>query len=303
MNPVAVENVNGDNVDAPAVLAAAHDNDDTSLFRDPADITRVLSQHDPDRMKLTKQEHDHAVAIKEVIDGLPDLDNLSDLMYAQLAMVCKNNIENVIQRCYAMQDFKQEYSLVDTKEQGQRYLEWGVQLFPQHLLSFGFCQDDGKHVIVHDLAKFEPKAFTSPNMADDWCKVLYYLHLLMFPDLESIRKGIVQIVECQGMRNMRTDILNFYNSFYSQYLVHYPMAGQCRCFHTGTMVNILVSLLRRMLPEDLKDDFLVGYQFDGNLGEAFLTPTVKEANARLLVRMEEALKQRYDHEKSFSLGE
>ena len=124
----------------------------------------------------------------------------------------------------------------------------------------------------------------------------------VFPDVESIRKGIICVAECEGMGGMRRGLLKHFSTFFSQFLCYYPFTGQCRCFHTGTMVNVLVSMLRQILPKNIRDQLQVGFQMDEHLGDALLVPTVEEANGRTIGRMAEALKLRYNNERSFSLS-
>ena len=67
------------------------------------------------------------------------------------------------------------------------------------------------------------------------------------------------------------------------------------------MVIIFASILRKILPTELRGNFQVGFQMDSHLSNAFLVPNVEEANKRMLAVMEDALKLRYENEKSFSL--
>ena len=231
---------------------------------------------------------------------MPDLDNLPDFMYAQLAIICKDDVEDAIQRCYGMQGFRQEYKITDSLEQGRRYLAIPFQLFPQQVLTFSFSQEEGTYVFAHDCTKFEPKRFTSSTLADDWMMSMYYSHFAFMPDLETVRKGITVLVECEGM-TMRRDSMKHYNAFFSGFLTYYPFIGRCRHYHTGTIINVLLSLLRPILPKHLRDTFQVGFQFEGHMGDAFLTPTVKDANARVYSRMADCLRLRYQNESSFFL--
>lgn len=269
-------------------------------FLDPADLSRILSHDDPLRMKLTKQEHDHAMAIKEGIEGLPDLDNLCDLMYAHLALVCKGDVDDAVQRCYGLQQFRQEYDITDTYEQGSRYLKSTLALFPRQYLSFGFNEEEGTYIFVHDVGQFEPKAFTSPDMADDWLRMMYYNHMLFFPDMESLRKGIIIMVDCHGI-TMRRDVMKHIRAAFNQFLAYFPHSGQCRLFNSGTIMNVFAATLRKILPPEMKNNFCAGFQFDGAMADVFLTPTMEEANQRMLRRMQHALQRRYENEKTFSL--
>ena len=272
----------------------------TNPFRDDTDVQRILSENDPNRLKLTKQEHDHAIVIKEMIESMPDLDNLSDLMYAQLAIVCKDNVEDAIERCYGMQEFREEYKIVDTYQQGALYLKRILELFPEQFLSFSYSDEEGKYVFVHDVEKFDTSAFTTAELADDWLRMMYYTHLLFYPDVEAIRKGIIIVIDCEGM-TMRRGFLKHSKYLFDQFLAYYPHGGQARLFNTGTIMNTFACILRKFLPPDSRDQFIVGYQYEGGMGSGFLSPTVEVANQRVLSRMQQCLKARYDNEKLFSL--
>ena len=71
---------------------------------------------------------------------MPDLDNLSDLMYVQLAIVCKDNIEEALDRCYGLQAFREEYKMLDTYEAGRYYLKELIKIFPTMFLNFAFAE-------------------------------------------------------------------------------------------------------------------------------------------------------------------
>ena len=296
--PRIVQNGHG----AADIVPRLHEEEDAgaSVFLPPDALARIRNKDDPDRMKLTEEEHNNALRIKERVEGIPELDNLTDLMYGQLAIVCKDNVEDAEQRCWAMQYFRHEYLIEDRYNQGCQMMDIVFGLFPEQFLFFGFSESDGTYVWVHDLSKFEPRAFTRPKLSDDYYRFQYYSHILFCPDFESIRKGIITVCECRDV-NMRRDVTKHVSKFFSEFLSHYPFNGQCRFFNTGTMVNIFASVLRKLLPKELRETFQVGYQMDGHLSEAFLVPNVEESNKRMLTNLKETLKLRYDDEKSFSL--
>ncbi|CAB9524355.1 expressed unknown protein [Seminavis robusta] len=199
-----------------------------------------------------------------------------------------------------MQDFQHEYKIENQYKQGCRVMELVFQLFPEEFLFFGFSEQDGTYMFVHDITKFEPKKLTTAKLQEDWLTAMYYSHILFFPDFESIRKGIICVAECEKM-DLRRDVSKLFGRFFSEFLTHYPFDGECRHFNTGTMMNICASILRKILPEKLRKSFKVGYQMEGHLSETFLVPTLEQANARMLRRMMESLELRYTHEASFSL--
>lgn len=148
-------------------------------FRAVEDLSKVLTLDDPDRMKLTQQEHRQAMEIKAMVEMSPDLDDLCDLMYVQLAIICRDNVTDAAQRCYAMQHFREEYKILDTPQEGRRYVEWLVRLHPKHICSFGFSETVGTNVFVHDPDKFDPKDLTST--AEEFLKAMYYCFIAFFP--------------------------------------------------------------------------------------------------------------------------
>lgn len=283
--------------------SSAEEEEPLNDFLTAEDLTRVLSQNHVDRMKLTQEEHQRAVLIKNMVEMMPDLDNWSDFMYAQLAIVCKDDVDDAIRRLIGMQDFREEHKILDTYNQGCFYLKKAFGFFPRHFLSFGFNETDGRYVFISDFSQLEPKNFTSPENVDEYIINVYYAHFALLPDLESVRKGYVTMVECQDMQ-MRRDVLNLLSSAFSSFLTYYPLNGECKHYHTGTMVNIVASMLRKILPDHVRRQYQVGCTFDGgNMAEVLLTPTVEEANKRMLAHMQAALKRRYDNEQSFRLDD
>ena len=143
------------------------------VFLAPEDESKIKPQHDSSRMKLTREEHTHALNIKERIESNSEIDNLSDFMYAQLAIICKDDINGAEERCLAMQGFRHEYLIEDRYNQACSLLDWVFGIFPEHFLFFGFSDTDGTYVFTHDFNKFEPKELTTPKLADDWLRVMY----------------------------------------------------------------------------------------------------------------------------------
>jgi hypothetical protein len=273
-------------------------------FRSEEDLIRVLGKDDPDRMLLTETEHNLALKIKTRVEHTPEVDHHSDYIYALLAITCRGRseedlIEDAVQRCLGLQEFRIEYKIADTYDEGSRLYQEVFNLFPEVYLSFSFSEREGTYIYVKDNSKFDPKVFTSAELADNWLRAMYYFFAVFFPDLESARRGVICFIECKGM-GLRSDVLNHHTALYSQLVSAYPVNGQVRHFNTGAMMNVFVSILRKLLPKHLKDRFQVGFQFD-QMSETFLSPTVEIANQRMIARMRETLKRRLHNEKTFSL--
>jgi hypothetical protein len=119
--------------------------------------------------------------------------------------------------------------------------------------------------------------------------------------MESTRKGIVMMLECKGLSIMRRDHMHYHKELFSQLVSHYPANGQAKHFNTSVMQNLIVSMFRPLLPRHLRDSFLVGLQFDGDMSATFLTPTVEVANQRMMDRMSATLQLQYENERLFLL--
>lgn len=276
----------------------ADENDDG----DEEPLPAIMGQNDPRRMELTKEELDWADAIKDCIEAMPDLDNLSDFMYAQLAIICEDDVTDAIERAFGLQIFREEYKIYDTREDGQRQMRNLLKLFPEQFLSFSFSQNDGTYVIIHDATKMNTTCLTTAEKINDWFAACYYIHTSMSPDLESVRKGCISCVECEGFDwTMKQDFKLMHKMFF-ELLTCYPFRGQIKHFHTGMIINLIVATFRKILPPHLKDKLLVGLSFDCRLDQAFLVPTAAAANKRMLTKIDEALKRRYDNESTFSLS-
>lgn len=58
-------------------------------------------------------------------------------------------------------------------------------------------------------------------------------------------------------------------------------------------------MVKPLFPKELKVEF--GCQFEPRLDALYLVPSLQEANSRLLGRVEETLRRRYDNERWFRL--
>ncbi|CAB9516621.1 expressed unknown protein [Seminavis robusta] len=267
--------------------SASDEEDETERFEDP--IPTVLGIDDPRRMQLTREELEWARDVKELIEGYPELENLSDFMYAQLAIISRGDLEDAMRRAIGLQRFRQEYNIHDTQEAGIQCLQRMTQLFPRHLLSFSFSQIEGTYLLIHDLTKLDIDVLTTQAKVDSWMSASYYLHTVQCPDLATIRKGTIVLVECDGMSVSFKKDFRLYQDMFSQLVANYPFVGQMRCFHTNTVFNLLASMFRKVLPSHLKNTLLTGMTFDGRLDTYYLVPDAETATNRVLLRFEETL--------------
>ncbi|CAB9501048.1 expressed unknown protein [Seminavis robusta] len=175
------------------------------------------------------------------------------------------------------------------------------ELMPGQHLGFSFSQEEGTYLFAHDATKLDSTRLNTPEKVDDWLGACYYIHTAFCPDMDSIRKGIICLAECDGWDWTKKQDFKIFQKFFSELLTVYPFNGQVRHYHTGTTLNIMAAMLRQILPAHLRNTFKTGLVFEGRLDKFFLVPDAKTANQRMLARMKATLKRRYDHEKSFSL--
>lgn len=293
----AIDFVNDADADEPVLplqFLSQQDVDSDALRTDP---------YHPDRSRITQQEYERALAIKEAIESTPELDQPSDFMCLQLAInahTMGESLEDSLERCRGLQAFAQEYSPAQSYPEGCRMLEALVAFWPRQFLAFHYSPPDGAYVFAWDMGQFEPAVIQTQRQYRQMVLGRYYCHLLFHPDVQSCRSGFIGLIECQTL-TLHREAMKMDRDFFCEFIQYYPFLGQARQFHTGVFTNTVWSILKRFLPAKVKDNFQVGLKWDGHLGESLLIPTVPEANQRMLSAMKLALKRRLAMEQSFRL--
>lgn len=254
-------------------------------------------------MRLTEEEWHRALDIKAAIADSPDLDNISDFMCAQYAIVCGANIAEVLQRATVMQAFREEYNVLDTYEDGCYYLRKMYTLAPGKDLDFSFSEKDGTYMFCHDTTKIDSTQFTTHSKLKAFMAYNHYMSNSWNPDMDSIRKGVICMADCENWDWSKKQDFQVMKKFFSELMAVYPFNGQCRCYNTGVICNMMISVLKRVLPEEIRSTIKTGYQTDQPLYAYYFVPDRASANNRMFTKMAAALKKRYDTEKSFSLME
>ena len=82
----------------------------------------------------------------------------------------------------------------------------------------------------------------------------------------------------------------------------YPLkVSKHKFFNAGTIWTSVISMLKALLPQELREKFEFGCQFEQRLDSLYLLPTLDDANQRFLGRVEETLQRRYYNETNFRL--
>jgi CRAL/TRIO domain len=270
----------------------SHDNG--AVVRGPCDASR---------MELSEQERQWAIAVKRGIEGSPEIDNLSDFMYVQLALVHHENVEKALECAHTLQHTRQEYSLLDSFEEGLLIQQKMFQLFPGMYLSFSYAYDEGCYAMVLDICKFTPSVLNSKESMRTWIASCFYVSHSMTPDFASARVGCVYIAECEGY-NWKSNMLDLKTSemYWDAFGSVYPLlVHKMKCFHTPMLFNVLHSMNKRFVPEEYFAKVEVGCQYHGRLDSLYLVPTPEVATQRLLGRLAECVQRRYANDQAFQL--
>jgi hypothetical protein len=83
------------------------------------------------RMTLTADERRWALAIKAAIEQEPEVDNLSDFMYAQYGIICKGNVADAVDRAESLQWYRHNYGVAGSLKDGEKALRDMVETQPE----------------------------------------------------------------------------------------------------------------------------------------------------------------------------
>lgn len=281
--------------------AGLNNNINDDLRGDPV-LPATMGMDDPRRMILTRQETTWALNIKHAIEGTPELDNLTDFWYAQFAIICEDNIEEVVKRALGLQAYRQEYKILDTYNDANRRLRAYTSIFPTTYLSFSFSPLVGTYIIVQDGTKLDTTLISSPAQEEDFFAGGFYLHALLGSDFESLRKGEFWIVETEGFYWTQKQNFKLMRRGFSELLTVYPFQATLKLFNAGIVFNTVFSCCRAILPKNIRDRIEGGLTCDARLDSCFLVPSLEAARQRLLSRIEITLTRRYDNEATFTLS-
>jgi hypothetical protein len=187
-------------------------------------------------MEHSDQVRDWARAIKTAIEAEPEIDNLLDFWYVQLAVVCRNDVVSAVERARNMQYFKQEYDIRDTMEDAKRTIQNLNNLFEHFVISFSYNGTNKNYVVVIDMTTMDYRALQTDRAWRDYLAGVYYLKQAAFPNFECMCQGITILHECQGF--------DFYGKFGGLGLLsrlskellgdHPALHHSIKWFHTGT---------------------------------------------------------------------
>lgn len=272
---------------------------------DFGELPPIMSQHSPLRMALSPRHHELALAYKRAAREVPELDELPDFWYAQLAVVCEGDrtLGDGLDRLMKLQQFRQEYGITNSLADGRKCMKEYLDLFPGYLMSCDFMNSKGAYTLVLDLCQFDAQALKRDPLV--FLKGSYYLEQIGSCDLEAIRKGVIVLLECDGYNWTEHMGIKVLDQIWTELWGVYPMnIYQLKHFHTGLFVNMVGSISKRFVPANMRRKFQFGCKSEGGrLDTLFNQPSLEVARERLWSRLEHCLTKRYENERTFTLNE
>lgn len=291
------------------------DNSESELEEEDSDSDGEAGEHDlsgiedipssPPCMDLSQQEANWAWNIKAAIEANPEVDNLRDFMYAQLALSVENDVGLAVEKALHLQHFREEYEITDTVEEGHKAMQDFMELMPGMFLAFTYYASGEHYTLIYDLAAFDcGKVHGSTQGARILMVGLYYCSCALTPDFSAIRNGTVMLCESAGFDWTKNLDLKTCRKVYVELLNVYPIYFQkFRYFNSGIFLNMLQSMKKRFLPAKITDKIETGCLLPGGawLPSLYLVPTPEAASERFCNRIAASLKKRQDNELEFNL--
>jgi hypothetical protein len=276
---------------------------------DAADVTSQKQVHRA--MSLTEEEKEWAKEIKAAVALAQDLDQLTDFMYAQFAIVTlkdpnDTNLATVLDRIRSIQKHQREYRIPDSYDASCQVVARTVNdMIPGYYQSFDYHSGIGSFVVAMNLTEFDSSSLADPEKFRCWLATPFILNKALQPDFDAIRNGSICLFECGGYHWRNPGMFNRHcaKEVIQGYELDYPIYWRAfRFFNAGMFLNMLISSVRRALPAKWVEKLEVGYVLEnGVLTGLFMVPNVEAANKRLLERMRVFLRIRFDNEASFKL--
>ena len=213
------------------------------------------------------------------------------------------NVEASLERARHMQAFREEYKIQDTLSDGKHWLAELLQLHQGSFLSFSYNHQDGNYCLIYDLAAVDLGVFKRhPRGYEITFSGGYYFCHGLSPDFDSMRRGVIFMAECKDYDWKKNLDITAVRRFWSELMAVYPFRYQkVKYFNSGMFLNLINSLKKKFLPQNITDKMEYGCKFDGRLSDVYLVPSVEAATTRIRLRMEDSLQRRYHHEATFRL--
>ena len=272
-------------------------------------------------MAISDQERQWALAIKLEVEADSSLKPLCDMDYAQYAIVTQGNVENALLRIGRMQQYRETYKVDDSREQAQIALRRLFQQQPGHVLNIDADPERKFSVTASDWSMCKPEN-TLGNTISEGGKLLdnwdvfsvgsYYRVRSAQPTLEVVRTGFLALFDFHDADIGLIQGVDRVVGLWDEFERHYPMVWKSMlCYNTGTLANVAISLLKKVMRDDMINAINMGCTIVENahatnvdtpqLKDFFLQPTREAAERKMLARVDELMIHRERNERNFTL--
>ena len=270
-------------------------------------------------MIITQDELRWSLELKLAVMGSEELDNLSDMEYAQHAIIAGGKVEEGLRRIERMQVFRQYYQVDNSIEQGLKYIRALIEQQPGFLLNIDIDLARNEAINVFDCGCFDPNVALSCSASpetgyqDNWkvfaCAV-YYIKYISQPTLAVVRHGLLELGDFGGYgwsnfsvevnQKLMDEVISWLPTKWNGLLM----------YNTGSAANVIMGLCKPLMSESMRNSLHLGCQViesDGSrnnhrrLSEFYMQPTPEEAQKSLLERAEVLITTRRHNEDTFRL--
>ena len=103
-------------------------NEGIGLVEEPELPELLFGPTCPRRMRISDQDRQRAIRIRNAVAQTPELDALSDYWCVQFALVLGDDIESCLQRALRLQHYREEYGIIDSLEFGLQSMREFIRL-------------------------------------------------------------------------------------------------------------------------------------------------------------------------------
>jgi CRAL/TRIO domain len=258
-------------------------------------------------MHLTQAEVDRARQIKAAVEAREGCRNLSDFEYVQYCLTSPHeSIESTCQRVWVMQEFRNEYRIQETPEEGLELFHQFTLQQPGLIMSIDYLESTQNYMTVDDFACYFPSVLKTHEHFRVFFGAFYYLWNAMMPNFTAMRVGISTMTECMGASFDNFDI-KVNDKFLHELFKPYPKKHKDGYWlNSPSMATMVVAFFKPYLPKETVEAFHLGHRidgFEGRLDELYKQPTPEVARQVMIHKFLCLLRMRQARQDSFSLSD
>ena len=271
-----------------------------------SDDILVHSNMHTETMRVT---HDEAARARAIQAAAEHLKPLTDMGYAQYAIAASpdESISQIIHRMTVMQEFKDDYLIHDTVEEGVELMTQLTLRHPGLLLALEYLPSSRNYLTVADLVALDPQRIVRSKEDERvFLGGLYYACQCQAAQLEAIRNGTSCVVECMGLGPLNLD-LPLLDKIVHKFYRWYPRLQKEQCFVNAPQgdISTLFGLYQRVLSKNQNETQTVVHTIPGlegvRIDALYKTPSEEEARRHVLKRVQQYLTLRYHNERKSRL--